>query len=101
MPYARPTTAVVVAVSAGSGTGALSESAKLTVIVRVSEKTGLFAGVATFAVSTTFTVIVLAPDATVVAPLSQVSVVAAGVQVIHAGIAGVVIVKLPNPPANV
>jgi hypothetical protein len=61
------------------------------VIVRgPSAKGVLLAGVATFAVSTTFTVRSLGPGAT--PPLSQVNVVAAGVQVIQAGIVGVVIV---------
>jgi hypothetical protein len=63
------------------------------VIVRgPSAKGVLLAGVAAFAVSTTFTVMSLAPNATVVAPLSQVSVVAPAVHVIHPGIVGVVIV---------
>ena len=71
------------------------------VIVRVSAKAGLFAGVVVLGVSTTSMVIVLGPAATVVAPLSQVSVVAAGVQVIHAGMAGVLNTKPPSPPATV
>jgi hypothetical protein len=74
----------------------------LTVITRVSIKAGVFAEVVVFPTSTTLTVSVLGPATTVVAPLSQLSVVAAGVQVIQAGMVGVVIVyPAPSPPVKV
>ena len=85
----------------GSGTTLVSEMSGFTVMVRVSFTGAVVAGVVEFAVSTTWTVSVLGPAATVVAPLSQVSVVAAGVQVIHPGMAGVVNTLPPIPPATV
>ena len=100
-PYCRPITAVDVNALPGSGATLTKLISATTVITRVSARTGDFAGVVVFAVSTTFMVIVLAPADTVVAPLSHVRVVAAGVHVIHAGIAGVVNVLPPSPPETV
>jgi hypothetical protein len=92
---------VDVAALPGSGTTLTKLRSATTVITFVSVRAGVFAGDVALAMSTTLTVSVLGPAATVVAPLSQVSVVAAGVQVIHAGIAGVVNELLPNPPETV
>jgi len=106
-PYCRPITAVDVA-KAGSGTTLVRLMSATTVITRGSENAGDFAGVAEFAVSTTSTVSAPDPAVTVPTPvLSQVSVVELGaagaaVQVIHAGMADVLMVYPPGSlPPNV